>query len=873
MTSIQRSSLPGAIGRWTYLFIGLALPAGLGLIGQAQAADPITATPSAINMNYTLGDLAPHATLSLDGPVGASFKITIDALFFGVAPAIGTLPYNNIDITAFPAYMTTPGVLHGNITVTVAGASNSPLTVPVTVTVVAPSTGTLTVPTAPLTFNYTLGGAVPASVPLAISGTSGLAFTTSKSQSWLVATPSSGTVPASLSVGVSPAGLSPGSYSGAVTVTSTGATGSPATIPVTLNVQGVTASPASLSFTYQVGGTAPASQAISVGGTASLAFTAAVTSGNAWLSVAPASGTVPATVTASVNVTGLTAGTYSGNIAIAASGVPTQNVAVTLVVSSAAAISPSPTSFVFSATIGGGNPAGQILTLGGATGQAYTLASDSPWLSVAPASGTTPGNATVSVNPGSLASGSYNGKITVTAPGAGNSPVTIPVTLTVTVKPTVTVSPSALTFDYLLGSPNPASQTINVTATSTTAVSATVTGAAWLAVTTSSGQTPAVLTATVNPTGLTAGSYTGSITIATPSAAVTSRNVAVVLTVGSGSQLSAAPASLDLSAPLNGSAVTATIAVSSTSPVTVSVAASDAAWLSVSPLSAATPATLTVTATPGTLVAGNYTGSVTISGPGSNTVVVPVKFAVTVPTIDGITDAAGYETTAFAPGIIISIFGEGLGPVTTDSSGHETGVTFQLNSAGGLDNTLGGVKITVDGVPAIPLFVYRKQINAIVPFSAKSSGQAAVVVEYSGAMSAPFNIPMAPAAMRLFSADFTGKGPGAILNQDFSVNTATNPAAKGSVVQLFGTGGGAMDPVVTDGGVAGATLSMIVEPYSATVNGEDAKVWYAGTAPGLVFGVYQVNVQLPADTATGSAVIVVKVGDSQVQPDLTVFVK
>ena len=166
------------------------------------------------------------------------------------------------------------------------------------------------------------------------------------------------------------------------------------------------------------------------------------------------------------------------------------------------------------------------------------------------------------------------------------------------------------------------------------------------------------------------------------------------------------------------------------------------------------------------------------------------------------------------------------------------------------------------------------QINAILPYSATTTGQAAVVVEYNGVKSAPFNLPMAPAAFKLFAADATGKGPGAILNQDYSVNSAANPAAKGSVVQLFGAGGGALTPAVVEGGVASSTaLSTIVAPYSATVNGVDSKVWYAGTAPGLVIGVYQVNVQLPADVASGSANIVVKVGDSQSQPDITVFVQ
>lgn len=324
-------------------------------------------------------------------------------------------------------------------------------------------------------------------------------------------------------------------------------------------------------------------------------------------------------------------------------------------------------------------------------------------------------------------------------------------------------------------------------------------------------------------------------------------------------------------------ALTQTVTLNAPAPVSYTVTATGGSWLTVSPAAGNssgagyTGAGFTISANPASLAAGTFNGTVTVSN-GQGTI---ATIAVTLtlgggtgggdPTINGITDGAGFKTDAFAPGSIISIFGTGLGP--------NPYVQFAVNGAGGLDSTLGGVTVTVDGTPAIPLFVFNTQINAIVPYSAKSSGQAVVVVDYNGAKSAAFNIPMAPAAFKLFAADATGKGPGALLNQDFSVNTATNPADKGSVVQLFGAGGGALSPAVTEGGVAGTDLSNIVAPFSATVNGVDSHVWYAGTAPSLVFGVYQVNVQLPADVATNSANIVVKVGDSQSQSDITVFVK
>jgi hypothetical protein len=93
----------------------------------------------------------------------------------------------------------------------------------------------------------------------------------------------------------------------------------------------------------------------------------------------------------------------------------------------------NPTSFSFSATAGGANPSSQSLSItntGGGT-LTWSATTTQPWLSVSPTSGTAPSSATVSVNITGLAAGTYNGAITVTGTGATNSPVTVPVTLTV----------------------------------------------------------------------------------------------------------------------------------------------------------------------------------------------------------------------------------------------------------------------------------------------------------------------------------------------------------------------------------------------------------------------------------------------------------
>lgn len=97
------------------------------------------------------------------------------------------------------------------------------------------------------------------------------------------------------------------------------------------------------------------------------------------------------------------------------------------------AIGVSPASMSFSATVGGSNPANQSLSItntGGGT-LSWTASSNATWLSVSPTSGTAPSTATVSVNIAGLAAGTYNGAITISAPGASNTPVSVPVTLTV----------------------------------------------------------------------------------------------------------------------------------------------------------------------------------------------------------------------------------------------------------------------------------------------------------------------------------------------------------------------------------------------------------------------------------------------------------
>ena len=178
----------------------------------------------------------------------------------------------------------------------------------------------------------------------------------------------------------------------------------------------LTVSPASLSFSATAGSTSPAAQSLSITGAPTGAFTASV-SGAPWLTVSPATGTTPATITVSSSVTGLSAGTLSGTITITGNGL-TRTVPVTFTVASAATLTVNPASLSFSATAGSSNPASQSLSISASPNSTFAASvSGAPWLTLLPASGTTPATLTVSSNVTGLAAGTFNGVITITGNG------------------------------------------------------------------------------------------------------------------------------------------------------------------------------------------------------------------------------------------------------------------------------------------------------------------------------------------------------------------------------------------------------------------------------------------------------------------------
>ena len=203
-------------------------------------------------------------------------------------------------------------------------------------------------------------------------------------------------------------------------------------------------------------------------------------------------------------------------------------------------------------------------------------------------------------------------------------------------------------------------------------------------------------------------------------------------------------------------------------------------------------------------------------------------------------DAASFTSSAPTPGQIVTLFGSGLGP--------EGGVAFELDG-GRVPTSLAGVRVLIDGTPAPILYASYWQINAIVPYSLAVNTLSNIEVEYLDGRATPSGLYFTErAAIQFFRLNDSSNHPAAALNQDGTVNTTGNPAKPGSVVTLFGTGGGATVPPSEAVEVTPLELrpmELTPEVRVFMPDGEILPVEFAGGAPGLVAGVTQINIRLP----------------------------
>jgi uncharacterized protein (TIGR03437 family) len=231
----------------------------------------------------------------------------------------------------------------------------------------------------------------------------------------------------------------------------------------------------------------------------------------------------------------------------------------------------------------------------------------------------------------------------------------------------------------------------------------------------------------------------------------------------------------------------------------------------------------------------------------------------------GLVNAASGTGPAIAPGELISIYGSNLGP----SSGW-----FNVPENNAYRDVAGYTRVLFDGGYAPILFATANQINAFVPSVGQIRATTMVQVEVDGVLSAPVVFNVAKAAFGLFTANSSGSGQGAILNQDGSYNGPSHPAERGSFVSLYGTGEGSTTPYYPIGALVLSTPYPAPDnPVTVSIGGQPADVQYAGAAPFLPAGILQINVRIPNGVTPGDAPVVVSNGGVSTTRAVTVAVR
>lgn len=231
-------------------------------------------------------------------------------------------------------------------------------------------------------------------------------------------------------------------------------------------------------------------------------------------------------------------------------------------------------------------------------------------------------------------------------------------------------------------------------------------------------------------------------------------------------------------------------------------------------------------------------------------------------------NSASLTNNSVSPGELITLYGQGLGP--------QQGVQPLPGSSNTYPAKAANVQVTLDGIAAPLLWVQDSQINLVTPWSLIPGKTTELCVSYNGVKTNCLTLPVVQAA----PAVLTLNGRNAVaLNQDGTLNSATNPAAPNSIVAVWATGLGPLASSQPDGSVQGLPLlfNTLIPTVAATwVNAPFGglttipfDVKYAGSAPAFVAGVSQINFRVASFAPWGA--IYLNVGPAQ-SPGFMIYV-
>jgi uncharacterized protein (TIGR03437 family) len=221
-----------------------------------------------------------------------------------------------------------------------------------------------------------------------------------------------------------------------------------------------------------------------------------------------------------------------------------------------------------------------------------------------------------------------------------------------------------------------------------------------------------------------------------------------------------------------------------------------------------------------------------------------------------------YGQPGISPGEVVTLKGTGLGPISASTD---------------------GTQVLFDGVPAPVIYAQDAQVNVVAPYALAGKSQTAIQVRYQGQATQPLTLPVSPTSAALFTQP---DGTPWVINPDGSVNSVARPVARGGTLQVYLTGAGQTSPASVDGQIwqttGGLQLAVTAEVKnygSAGIVSANAPVVYAGPVPGLISGIEQAILQIPADLPDSfvtekfsvGTVIVMTIGSQQLS--FYVFIK
>ena len=203
-----------------------------------------------------------------------------------------------------------------------------------------------------------------------------------------------------------------------------------------------------------------------------------------------------------------------------------------------------------------------------------------------------------------------------------------------------------------------------------------------------------------------------------------------------------------------------------------------------------------------------------------------------------------------------------------NDGGVVNAAVFAATAAGGLASIYGSnmgngdnTTVYINGYAAPVFYASPGQFNVQVPWEATGFAPFGMIV--NGAPSNLQNATVATYSPGIFMVSPTA---GAITHADGSLVTAASPATANETVVVYATGLGPVSGAMVTGKPASSTSLQPTtpQPATATLGGIPATVSFSGLTPGFI-GLYQVNVQVPANVPSGS-LLIISIGGTSAPP-------